>query len=1735
VLPDIASCLKKGRVSFFLGAGFSAPLGYPLKEDLSRDLRAHFHNLTLESSQFDEIVDELLRRGANRSEIEEVVLNSLKPEEAYQKQNPYKVLVELIKQCPKKPIYIFTTNWDPEIENALREYHVLFIRGHEEISTLLDKLKEKEPDVILVKMHGDAASKKLVLTEKEALETLEERKNLYMYFSVKLAETALLIMGYSMLDQDIVTFYDMIRKGNPIPSDYLVLLGNSPFKNVTHFDEDVTKFLLELHKNLTGEDTFNTIPLKIDQEIKQVISQGTPLVISGCKYSGKTSLRYRLEPLEKYEVVDMSNNSTMENYRRLRSIVEDYEINQQKPPLIFLSHKHLEYFRNQYKTETGKDLFASTKNVNLQVTEGEAQDILKNCIDQKIYTYLAKHELRGKIIDHSYFSQGILPGRQYRTYLPLVIERLANQLNTNEEIKKAFEGSCPNETLINECFKKESGLIEKREEGEKALCEALVLPGAALFEATTVGGEVGQFLNKGVETLTGLLGSVSSFVPFVNLVGLGAAGVALLLGVVGWKKGKGDGPLWNLVKAPNYWNSLSEMEKKVIAYRFELKGSNLEPETGYDYLESLLGGNRSQELGQKIKAYFDSNPNVWEGFLNSDAGQKLNDKLGAETMKKLIETFETRFVDIEKKISVLETRIDEGFRRIEARQGIYREPEELGLRFVDGKWMVLKDITGDFEVEYVKVKKVEVYVEDAKKSLGNGGVVLFTGKQGVGKSLIARLILAELLQERLASHVIDASIIGDVKKEASYYQDKNAYPVVFLDPSPPKLYSEIELHGPGDVYVDKSVEAMRKKLEGQLNEILRTKIPSIIVIPDNIWEMIPGYLKKRLDEHDIKENFCQVPIELNSQEFINDIVKAYSNGCERLEGISERIIKFEFGYAIVSAYAGRSLRNNCTAISNVEEILERAKGNVKQFIKYYIRFFLLKSDEDKYRSFAFPLICRVWFGDMSRKLAEVLPEVMSERHLDSITASWISSEKEDLVLESLQELVRDSLNRNKEPAPVSPLTEMVNAIGETLDRLTSESWGDNINVEDDADFERIRRRIVNLLIVFINKLVSVQESGIRDIALLYVNVLTRTDYLYLENSNHSLVDFYLADRIPLPSLTRHLLNADKEYKIKNLIQTVSNKHEYFASKLDEFFQIWWGKEGEDKSSNKSLFQCLSYVAGFSVSLKSEGVEREISQLRESLLVLSLAVVNYPDSAYDVHIGIGRPIVDASTPFREVARPLAFYLWSLMYVRMLSSESEPVLTKAAAFLNKNQDWFVQDLLITAGILALSSVLGDPKHDENEAWNTLSRILQKLENLDVPHNMKSFILANHGDALANIFINFALNSKSTERRVQAGKWADFLVERCYSELENLTENIYNEWSQEYSVFIDYLSLSKVDVAYFKKQKQMRIDFARYNLARLHGDLNSAITFLEKIIGSISKEDATYLSSGIAAKTFAECLYIVRDGTSDLNKLMQREKSLREIWEYAIPKQSIPTIFKTRLTIWYYAVLYLVTFRSIEENKIDINFENLYVKMKKNSKINVLYSIVGDSIGPSDLTLYQGFMSIVFNRYENEFLELLQACALEIAPSYLKPSLLYLTRQTTEEEASLMCLQTDSVEKCSNALLLAKDPRFKKDFLRSFSLPGTVERLINNPDLGMLSFALAQRAKEFYGLLAYNYTHNLRTSILNQMEVVDSFNIKGLDGISTNIIQSMRKKIRTDDEIINRDFRDEFIKLYFTIALP
>jgi hypothetical protein len=265
----------------------------------------------------------------------------------------------------------------------------------------------------------------------------------------------------------------------------------------------------------------------------------------------------------------------MEDYRRLRRVVEDYETRKQKAPLVLLSHKHLRFFKTRYKTETGKDLFASMRSVNLQVTEDEAQGILKSYINPKIYQQLAENELRDKIVEQSCFSQGRL--KRYGTYMPFVIERLANQLNNNEEIKKALDGDSPNEKLIHECFKKEAALIEKSEESEKALCEALVLPGALLFEAASVGGEAGLFLDKGVAALAELLVPVISAVPFVNLVGLGAAGVALLLGIVSWKQGKGDGPLWNLVKASSYWNSLSETEKKVIAYRFEMKGGNLEP------------------------------------------------------------------------------------------------------------------------------------------------------------------------------------------------------------------------------------------------------------------------------------------------------------------------------------------------------------------------------------------------------------------------------------------------------------------------------------------------------------------------------------------------------------------------------------------------------------------------------------------------------------------------------------------------------------------------------------------------------------------------------------------------------------------------------------------------------------------------------------------------------------------------------------------------------------------------------------------------------------------------------------------------------------------------------------------------------------------------------------------------------------------------------------------------------
>jgi len=428
------------------------------------------------------------------------------------------------------------------------------------------------------------------------------------------------------------------------------------------------------------------------------------------------------------------------------------------------------------------------------------------------------------------------------------------------------------------------------------------------------------------------------------------------------------------------------------------------------------------------------------------------------------------------------------------------------------------------------------------------------------------MVLAELLQENKFSHIIDADLVGPVAKEAKKLKDKGSYVVGFYDPSLPQLYRKPELDGPA--YTVRAIPSLDLgKVEGQLNELYAAAIPSIIVLPDSVWEKVQEYIKSRTEKIENRGVFSIVPIELKSRDFIKAIVKAYSNGCEGLDSVAERIEKCETGYTLLSAYAGRALRDNCAAISNVEKILETAKGDTKQFIKYYICFFLLENREEKWRSFAFSLLCRVWFGDMTESLAKDLPEIVYEGHLDSKIASWICSKREDIVEESLREVIEDSLRICSMNSSSTPLAKMCKTFAEVNSRVLLQSKNvQRTENQNSEEFDEEKQIVLEHLVQFISKLKgNSNDDCVEDLALLYATYSTQTMDLYRELSNHSSIEKYLGDKWPLPRMTIRLFTVDvpgsvpeplneliSEMKrpIPNPFQLLtSNKGELFAEKL----------------------------------------------------------------------------------------------------------------------------------------------------------------------------------------------------------------------------------------------------------------------------------------------------------------------------------------------------------------------------------------------------------------------------------------------------------------------------------------------------------------------------------------------------------------------------------------------------------
>jgi hypothetical protein len=329
------------------------------------------------------------------------------------------------------------------------------------------------------------------------------------------------------------------------------------------------------------------------------------------------------------------------------------------------------------------------------------------------------------------------------------------------------------------------------------------------------------------------------------------------------------------------------------------------------------------------------------------------------------------------------------------------------------------------EIDLVDTGKFRAVAEDVLSRLTRGGRVVLIGPRGIGKSTLATYVAWRSLLGGLGKVALDKSMdavirVGSLDSISAarlnnLIETTGRRFVVIYDPSPIEAY--IEPESMGEARYD--VEGVKKTL----SMLLRMRNAwVIIVLPRELYDEVSkdATLKSVLDE---VRNYV-INVDLKDEGFLSEIVKRYSGCGDVSEHLVERIMDFD-SYTLIAKYVGVWLRENKCQVKDVDEALRESAGEPKLFFAHYIWGTILGKSTDLARRVSVPLILHAAFGPIPEGFAYIMKAVseggvwklidrdylakskledLREDDLEPI-AKWLSTLHEDLVEETLEELV----------------------------------------------------------------------------------------------------------------------------------------------------------------------------------------------------------------------------------------------------------------------------------------------------------------------------------------------------------------------------------------------------------------------------------------------------------------------------------------------------------------------------------------------------------------------------------------------------------------------------------------------------------------------------------------------------------------------------------------------------------
>ncbi|MDT7970627.1 MAG: hypothetical protein RQ842_08660, partial [Vulcanisaeta sp.] len=334
-------------------------------------------------------------------------------------------------------------------------------------------------------------------------------------------------------------------------------------------------------------------------------------------------------------------------------------------------------------------------------------------------------------------------------------------------------------------------------------------------------------------------------------------------------------------------------------------------------------------------------------------------------------------------------------------------------------------VKDDLVTDLVDVGTFPKVAEEVFRKLNNDGEVVLIGPRGIGKSTLATYVTWRALFGSLGNVVlnkpmdavirVDSLSPGDALALNNIIETAGKRFVIIYDPSPIKAY-----YKPEAMQVEElDIESVKNTLR-ELVEVRNAWV--VIILPRELYDEVSKREELRNILNEIKR--YMIDVDLKDEGFLREVIKRYS-GCDNVsDDLVRRVMDFD-SYTLIAKYAGIWLREKKCGVENVDMVLRESAGKPKLFFAHYIWGTILGKSMDLARRVSVPLILHAAFGPIPEgityitkavneggvwklidrdRLAKSKLEDLREADLEPI-AKWLSTRHEDLIEETLKELV----------------------------------------------------------------------------------------------------------------------------------------------------------------------------------------------------------------------------------------------------------------------------------------------------------------------------------------------------------------------------------------------------------------------------------------------------------------------------------------------------------------------------------------------------------------------------------------------------------------------------------------------------------------------------------------------------------------------------------------------------------